>query len=48
MRLLRADPVSKDGRPEAISDVTPIGRLVGDPRRFEAVGDRMKVLVRRL
>lgn len=41
-------PVSKDGRPEAISDVTPIGRLVGDPRAFEAVGDRLKVTVRRL
>lgn len=41
-------PLSKDGKPEAISEVTPIGRLIGDPRRFEAVGDRMKVLVRRL
>lgn len=41
-------PLSKDGNPEAISEVTPIGRLIGDPRRFEAVGDRMKVLVRRL
>ena len=41
-------PLSKDGRPEAISDVTPMGRLIGDPRSFEAVGDRMKVTVRRL
>jgi len=41
-------PLSKDGRPEAISAVTPVGRLIGDPRRFEAVGDRMKVLVRRV
>jgi len=41
-------PISKDGRPVAISDVTPIGRLVGDPRRFEAVGDRLKVMVRRV
>ena len=41
-------PLSKDGKPEAISEVTPIGRLIGDPRRFEAVGDRMKVLARRL
>ncbi|WP_019177889.1 cyclophilin-like fold protein [Methanomassiliicoccus luminyensis] len=40
-------PASKDGAPEAISDVTPVGRLLGDPRRFEAVGDRMKVMVRR-
>lgn len=40
-------PVSKDGKPEAISEVSPVGRLVGDPRRFEAVGDRMKVVVRR-
>ena len=40
-------PASKGPKPEAISEVTPVGRLVGDPRRFEAVGDRMKVLVRR-
>jgi hypothetical protein len=39
-------PISKGNNPEAISDVTPVGRLVGDPRRFEAV-DRLKVLVRR-
>ncbi len=40
-------PISKGKDPEAISDVTPVGRLVGDPHRFEAVGDRQKVLVRR-
>ncbi len=39
-------PVSRGVDPEAISDVTPVGTLVGDPRRFEAVGDRMKVHVR--
>jgi hypothetical protein len=42
-----ATPVSKGKAPEAISEVSPIGKLVGDPRRFEAVGDRMKVLVKR-
>ncbi|NLI73200.1 MAG: hypothetical protein GX369_00290 [Euryarchaeota archaeon] len=41
-------PISKNGKPEAISEVTPIGRLVGDPYRFESVGDRMKVLIRRM
>jgi len=41
-------PAGQGKWPEAISDVTPIGRLVGDPRRMEAVGDRMKVMVRRL
>jgi hypothetical protein len=40
-------PISKGKDAEAISDVSPVGRLVGDPRRFEAVSDRMKVLVRR-
>jgi hypothetical protein len=40
-------PVSKGEEPEAVSDVSPVGRLVGDPRRFEAVGDRQRVLVRR-
>jgi hypothetical protein len=40
-------PISKGQEPEAISDVSPVGRLVGDPRRFEAVGDRMKVMIRR-
>ncbi len=40
-------PISKGAEAEAISDVSPVGRLVGDPRRFEAVGDRLKVLVRR-
>ncbi|NLK25723.1 MAG: hypothetical protein GX307_03985 [Euryarchaeota archaeon] len=41
-------PVSKDGRPEAISEVTPVGRLVGDPSRFKVVGDRMRVQVKRV
>ena len=40
-------PVSRGSDPEAISDVSPVGRLAGDPRRFEAVGARMKVMVRR-
>jgi hypothetical protein len=40
-------PISKGKDPEAISEVTPVGRLVGDPSRFEATGDRQKVLVRR-
>jgi uncharacterized protein len=40
-------PVSKGAAPEAISEVSPIGRLIGDPRAFEAVGDRRKVMVRR-
>lgn len=40
-------PISKGKDAEAISDVSPVGTLVGDPRRFEAVGDRMRVLVRR-
>ena len=40
-------PISKGKAPEAISEVTPVGRLVGDPRAFEAVGDRRKVMVRR-
>jgi hypothetical protein len=39
-------PISSGPDPEAISEVSPVGRLVGDPRRFEAVGDRMKVVVR--
>ncbi|MBI0582983.1 MAG: hypothetical protein ISF22_02015 [Methanomassiliicoccus sp.] len=40
-------PVSTGKAPEAISEVSPVGRLVGDPRRFEVVGDRRKVMVRR-
>ena len=39
-------PISAGKDPEAISEVSPVGRLVGDPRRFEVVGDRMKVVVR--
>lgn len=40
-------PISKGKDPEAISDVSPVGRLVGGPHLSEAVGDRQKVLVRR-
>jgi hypothetical protein len=40
-------PISKGTEPEAISEVSPIGRLMGDPRAFEVVGDRRKVMVRR-
>jgi hypothetical protein len=40
-------PISAGEAPEAISEVTPVGRLAGDPRAFEVVGDRRKVVVRR-
>jgi hypothetical protein len=40
-------PISTGTEPEAISEVSPIGRLVGDPRAFEVVGDRRKIMVRR-
>ncbi len=39
-------PISKGKQPEAISEVSPVGKLVGDPRAFEVVGDRRKVMVR--
>jgi uncharacterized protein len=38
-------PASKGGKPEAISEVTPLGRIIGDPRSLEVVGDRMKVII---
>jgi hypothetical protein len=40
-------PISKGDDAEAISDVSPVGTLVGEPRAFEVVGDRMKVTVKR-
>lgn len=36
-------PASKGNMPEAITPVTPVGKIVGDPRRLERIGDRMKV-----
>jgi len=40
-------PISKGDAPEAISEVSPVGRLVGDPKAFMAIGDRRTVMVRR-
>lgn len=40
-------PISKGNDPEAISEVSPVGKLAGDPRAFEVIGDRRKVMVRR-
>lgn len=36
-------PVSSDGTPVAISPVSPVGMVKGDPRLLEKVGDRTKV-----
>ena len=36
-------PVSKDGAPTAVSDVSPVGRVLGDPRELAIVGDRTRV-----
>lgn len=40
-------PVSGDESPVAISPVTPVGRVLGDPRNLKRVGDRMKVTLDR-
>jgi uncharacterized protein len=39
-------PISSGKDPEAISPVSPVGHLLGDPRSFDAVGDRRRVMVR--
>lgn len=36
-------PVSKDGTPTAVSDVSPVGRILGDPTELGSVGDRTRV-----
>jgi hypothetical protein len=38
-------PVSEDERPAAISDVTPIGRIIGDTEGLKKVGDRSRLTV---
>jgi len=40
-------PVSTDGAPTAISDVSPVG-LVGNPDGLEKIGDRTKVVLERV
>ncbi|MEM2979466.1 MAG: cyclophilin-like fold protein [Methanomassiliicoccales archaeon] len=40
-------PVSRSNKPEAISKVTPVGRILGDPGRLKNVGDRMRVILER-
>jgi hypothetical protein len=40
-------PASKDGTPTAISDVSPVGRVLGDPTHLREVGDRSKVILER-
>jgi hypothetical protein len=40
-------PVSDGESPVAISPVTPVGRVLGDPKNLRRVGDRMKVTLDR-
>ncbi len=40
-------PVSEGKDPVAISPVTPVGRLAGNPRELGQVGDRVKVRLER-
>ncbi len=41
-------PVSVDNKPMAYSPVNPVGKVVGDARRLEKIGDRMKVVLERI
>lgn len=36
-------PVSKDGAPTAVSDVSPVGMVVGNPKDLKEIGDRTRV-----
>ena len=38
-------PVSIGNKPMAYSPVNPVGKVLGDPRRLERIGDRMKVIL---
>jgi hypothetical protein len=36
-------PVSADGTPTAVSDVSPVGMVLGDAKELKKVGDRIRV-----
>jgi hypothetical protein len=36
-------PVSKDGTPTAVSDVSPVGMVLGNAKDLKGVGDRTRV-----
>ncbi|MFP4170380.1 MAG: cyclophilin-like fold protein [Methanomassiliicoccales archaeon] len=40
-------PVSQDHRPRAVGEVTPLGRVLGDPAELEGIGDRSPVTLTR-
>lgn len=39
-------PASEGKEPVAVSDVSPVGKVVGDPGRLRDVGDRTKIEVK--
>jgi len=41
-------PASVDGVPTAISDVSPVGMIIGDTRELTKVGDRTRVVLDRI
>jgi len=41
-------PVSQDERPAAISNVTPVGKIVGDSGGLKKIGDRSRITVERI
>jgi hypothetical protein len=41
-------PVSTGAKPVAYSEVTPLGKVIGDPQKLEAIGDRTKIVLEQM